>query len=363
MKNNKKNICFLLGSINGMGGTGRAVSILINELEATQKYNLNVICYYQKEKKQGYRLHSNVNVDIIFNEYKKMRSVVPQVTSYLVKYILKNKIHTIVACGSLYFPVAILASKFTKCKVICSDHSNYFSDNGIKFEREARNFAAKYSDILITLTEKDKENYRKNTKVKAKIDFIPNIVDKKLLTNKSTYKTDSKKIISVGRLTYAKNYELLIDIADEILRKYPDWSWDIYGSGELHDVLQEKINELNVARLTLKGAIANIYDVYQDYAFLVMTSRFEGYPMVLLEAIANKVPVIAFDCQTGPSDIIDHGKTGILIEENNAVQMLQGIEKLIVSDSLRSQMSEKCEGSIDRFSTNEIVNKWVKYLN
>ena len=360
---NKNNICFLLGSINGIGGTGRAVSILMNELQETKKYNISVICYYQKDKESGYPLNKNIEVNIILNKLKNMRSAFPRVVIYLIKYILSNNIDTIVACGSLYFPAAIIAAKITNCKIICSDHSNYTSISDVKYERQARNFAARFSDVLITLTEKDMENYKRNTKVKAKIDFIHNIVDKKLFENNSIYQGNSKKIISVGRLTYAKNYELLIEVAAEILLKYPDWCWDIYGSGELDDKLQKKIYELHVDRLILKGAVSNIYDLYQEYAFLVMTSRYEGYPMVLLESIANKVPVIAFDCQTGPSDIIDHNKTGLLVEENNIMQMINSIEQMILNASDRMRMSKNCESAMGKFSTVDIINKWNKYLD
>lgn len=358
----KKNICFLLGSINGIGGTGRAVSILVNELQKTKKYNISVLCYYQKDKYSGYPINDDIEINTILKKPMNMRKGILSVVTYLLKYLRKRKIDTIIACGVLQFPAAIVAARAMKCQVICSDHSNYTSVSDVKYERQARNFAARFSDVLITLTEKDIENYKSNTKVNAKIDFIHNIVDNKLLDNNSTYQIHSKKIISVGRLTYAKNYELLIEIAAEILPKYPDWCWDIYGSGELNDNLQEKITEMQVERLTLKGAVSNIYELYQEYAFLVMTSRYEGYPMVLLESIANKVPAIAFDCQTGPSDIINHNQTGLLIEENNITQMINSIEQMILNSSNRIRMSQNCESAMGEFSTTDIINKWSFYL-
>lgn len=362
MSYHKKNICFLLGSVNGMGGTGRAVSILAKELQYTNKYNISLLCYYNKDLKSGYEVDDKVVINSILNKPMSMRKAFLIVLINLVKYLREKKIDSVIACGALYFPVAIIAARFVGCKIICSDHSNYTNTIDAKFGRQARNFAARYSNVLITLTKKDMENYKKNTKVKANIDFIHNIVDERLFNSKYNYIKDSKKIISVGRLTYAKNYELLINIAAEILQNYPEWSWDIYGSGELYDSLSKKINDKKVERLNLKGAASNIYDIYHRYAFLVMTSRYEGYPMVLLESIANKVPVIAFDCQTGPSDIIDHNKTGLLVEENNVAQMIHSIELLIVDESFRVTLSNNCELAIKSFSTSDILNIWNMYL-
>jgi glycosyltransferase involved in cell wall biosynthesis len=336
---------------------------LTNELAETLRYNIRIVCYYQIDRTCGYQLRNHIDVEIILPKLMSMRKAFPRVVYYLVKHILKYKVDILVASGSLYFPAAIIASKLTGCKIICSDHSNYLSVTGFKYERQARNFAAKYCDVLITLTNRDKENYLKNTRVIAKIDSIPNIMEDRLFIDRGTYKCNSKKIISVGRLTYAKNYELLIDIADLVLKKHSDWSWDIYGNGELQSKLENKIKDLNIERLNLMGAVSNIYDVYQDYAFLVLTSRYEGYPMVLLESIAKKVPVVSFDCPTGPSEIIDHAQTGLLIKENDITAMVEAIDHMILNDSKRIKMSNACELAIKKFSKSEIIEKWNSYLD
>jgi glycosyltransferase involved in cell wall biosynthesis len=358
-----RNVSFLLGSLTGVGGTARAVSILANELVKTQKFRISVICYFQKENSQHYPLDDSINVSVILSKSISMRKAFLKVLYYLIKYIRLNKVDVLVASGSIFFPVAIIAARLTRCRVICSDHSNYLSTLGFKHERKARDFAAKYSDFLITLTNTDRENYIRNTKVYTIIDSIPNIMDDRLFTRNGKYNFDSHKIISVGRLTYAKNYELLIDIAEIILKKYPDWSWDIYGDGELQSKLEKKISELDIKRLLLKGAEPNIYDVYQEYAFLVLTSRYEGYPMVLLESIAKKVPVVSFDCPTGPSEIVDDKVTGLLIKDNNVSEMVDAIEYLIINQTERIRMSNSCESALSKFTKSEIILKWCDYLS
>ena len=357
-----RKICFLLSSINGSGGTARAVSLLLNELRKDSRYQLSVICYTKDNTGNGYYLDERIPVKFILDQRMNMRKAFLRVLLFLLAYLKKNKIDTIVACGVLYFPAAIIAAKMVGCRVICWDHSNYTCIYDAKFERQARDFAAYFSDVLITLTRKDIENYKRHTKVRATIDYIHNVLDPFLLNRNTKYQANAKKIISVGRMTYAKNLELMVEIAAKVLPKHPDWVWDIYGNGELFESIQQKINTLNVKGLTLQGVCYDIYDRYPEYAFLVMTSRYEGFPMVLLEAIASSVPVIAFDCQTGPSDIITTNHNGILVKENDIDTMIREIENLIDDSDRRQHLAQNCLSSLEKFSTNEILDKWQLYL-
>lgn len=357
-----KKICFLLGALNGVGGTGRAVSILANHL--CDKYTVEIICYSQNLEKIGYYVDPKIKVSSLFNGQRvSMSKGFFKLLSFLIKYLLKNKVDILLPCGALQMPAGIIAAKIARKKVICCDHSNYTCVFDAKFERESRNFAALFSDVLVTLTEKDIENYNNNTKVKAKMIAIANLTDEKLLKNRDfTYNPDTKKIISVGRLTYAKNYELLVEIAAEFLKKHPDWKWDIYGEGEKRKMLEELIVEKKVANLTLKGNVSDIYDRYKEYSLFVMTSRYEGFPMVLLEAMANKLPCLAFDCQTGPSDIIFDGVNGLLAEPENKADILEKIEKLVSDRELLIEMSKNTLLSLEKFSNDKILELWYSVL-
>lgn len=357
-----KKICIILGSLNGIGGIGRAVSILANHL--CKDYETRILCYCQEQGFIGYKISPSINVDYIFSKKIRMTYGIFKMVPYVIRYIKKFRIDTLIVCGPLNFVGGIIAAKITKIKVICCDHSNYTCIYDAKFEREARNFAAQYADYLVTLTEKDIQNYIQGTTIRAKILAIPNIIDENLLNKKDEVKYDlkSKKIISVGRLTYAKNYELLIEIAYIILARNPEWSWDIYGTGELQEKLEQKIESLKVDRLVLKGNVNNIYDLYEKYAFLVMTSRYEGFPMVLIEAMAKKLPCIAFDCQTGPSDIIIDHVNGELVEAGNKELMIASIQRVIDDVNERKRLSDNTHYTLDKFATPNTIRKWKSII-
>lgn len=357
-----KKICIFLGSLDGIGGTGRAVSVLANSL--CDRYDISIVCYYQDLQEVKYSVDKKIKIYSIYSKHRSMTKGIVGVIRYLYLFFMKNHIQTVLACGAIYMPGCVIAGKLANVKVICCDHSNYTCVYDAKFERESRNFAARFSDYLITLTEKDVRNYKNSTTVRANIVAIPNIIEDALTQEyrNIVYNSSSKRIISVGRLTYAKNYELLIKVAKIILDQNPEWSWDIYGEGELRQVLEKSISEYNVERLTLKGNVKNIYELYREYAFLVMTSRYEGFPMVLIEAMANKLPCIAFDCQTGPSDIIIGNENGFLIEPENFDQMVKMIQKMIDEVSTRKYLSANTYIILEKYQKEKILDKWYKIL-
>jgi glycosyltransferase involved in cell wall biosynthesis len=323
-------VCFLLGGFTGYGGIGRVCSILVNNLCRDERYKIYTISFFHKERSDYYQINHEILQDYLFDEQINMKqAMLKGGIKKLKKYLSNNDIDILVACGALFYPISVLACKGTKTKCICWEHSNTYTTDDHSFQKACRNFGAKFSDYIIALTDSDKDYYISKYHV-SNIRRIYNPIDIDLFERCGEYDITSKKIISVGRLTTPKNYDGLIDIAKVILTRREDWSWDVYGEGELRDYLQNRINAFNLqAKLLLKGEESNIYDVYKDYAFLVMTSKREGFPMVLLEAAANSLPLVSFDIATGPNEIIQNCNNGYLIEPFLKESMIECIDQLI----------------------------------
>lgn len=220
---------------------------------------------------------------------------------------------------------------------------------------------------IVLLTQKDRDNFYINKQhiKKKKLINIYNFIDKKLIKKLKRYCVENKKILTVGRIDYQKGYEYLIEVAKLVFAKHPDWQWHIYGDGETEykNKIINLIKQNNLQNnIVLQGNHSDIYDLYQNYSFYVMTSRYEGLPMVLLEAKAKKLPIVSFDINSGPSDIVRDGIDGYLIKPFDCNAMADRICELIEKPELRQKFSDNAHGNIYKFSKEEIIKQWCDLI-
>ncbi len=217
-----------------------------------------------------------------------------------------------------------------------------------RMETAARKFGA-----FVVLTEKDAENW-KNIRT---CNVIPNSIPFYPETSSSC---TNKQVISVGRLYPEKGYERLIQIWSIVSPKHPDWKLTIYGNGELKEMLSDMIIRHSLSdTLVISDPVSDIIDKYVESSIFTMTSRFEGFGMVLIEAMACGLPVISFDCPTGPSNIIKNNEDGILVKDGDIPGYAHNLCNLIEHEELRKEMGQKARINILRFSQDEVMKKWV----
>lgn len=170
--------------------------------------------------------------------------------------------------------------------------------------------------------------------------------------------SQSKHVIAVGRYTNQKGFDLLISAWKTVNKKHPDWMLNIYGGGN-RDAYQKQIDELGLTNvINCNGPVSNIAEKYQESSIFVLSSRFEGLPLVLMEAMAIGLPPVAFTCPCGPRDIIHDGEDGILCENGNIEKLAEGICKLIENEPLRIEMGQKAAQNIQRYTIDNIMKQW-----
>ncbi len=209
-------------------------------------------------------------------------------------------------------------------------------------------------DELVVLTENDTRNWkplRTSTVIPNSLPFSP--------TQSST--CTHKKIISVGRLDNQKGFDMLIDAWEIVSVKHPDWSVSIYGEGGLEQTLNERIRQKGLSHsLKIEKPVKNIAEKYLDSSIYVMSSRYEGFGMVLIEAMACGVPVISFNCPDGPSEIIRDNEDGFLVKNGDIAELAEKIIFLIENNEKRIQMGKMAKQNIQRYSTDQVMQKWVQ---
>lgn len=180
-----------------------------------------------------------------------------------------------------------------------------------------------------------------------------------------TASLDKKKILTIGWLINRKGIDLIPTIAQKAFEIHKDWHWKIIGKGEEYDWLQKEIQIKNLSsQLVIQSPQSqDLSEEYRNTSIYVMTSRFECLPMVLLEASSFGIPLIAFDCPTGPADIIQHDKNGLLIKLEDVDAMADAIIDLMEDEWKRKVMGEQAYESSKRYSAERVYGLWEDVLS
>ena len=277
----------------------------------------------------------------------------------------ERKIDIVFLMGFQVSLLVILMTFGKRCKYIFCDHEALLSRWNEKKITLIRYLTALLSNKIVTLTRKNALDYISKFKLSnKKVTYIYNSIDDKILKNVREYDTQSKIILSVGRFSPEKQYNVLVEIADSVLKRYLDWKWYIYGDGETFPEIQNKIRLLGLEeRIILKGEASDVSKIYAQAAMFVLTSQREGLPLVLLEAKANHLPCISFDIISGPGEIIQDNIDGFLIKPYEKEEMIKAIETLINNKSLRIKMSKSTGNNLEKFSNKTIMEKWETLIN
>lgn len=213
-------------------------------------------------------------------------------------------------------------------------------------------------DQVVLLTEEDK---RINWGNKKNLSVIP---------NPSRFRPDSpsclkeKRIITIGRLAYEKDYASLIRAFSLVSKRFPDWQLDIYGEGPEYSSLLSEINSFGLMGSTcLKGTSSDIQKELLSSSIFVLSSKFEGFSLVLIEALNCGLPVLSYSCPYGPKEIITDGVNGFLVPLDDEKALAERICQLIADETLRQRMGNAAYALSERFLLEHIIKRWSALFN
>ena len=209
-------------------------------------------------------------------------------------------------------------------------------------------------DRLVVLTEKSKTSWPELSNVVVIPDPLPFHVE-----IKSNLR--SKRVITIGRYAYQKGYDILLRAWAEIEKKYPDWQLAIYGMGN-QNPLRNQMKDLGIDadRCLLNGPVNDVSKEYLNSSLFVLPSRFEGFGLVIIEAMSCGVPVVAFNCPMGPDEIITDGEDGFLVPVGDVCTLVDKLQMLMQDHELRMKFSEKAYRNSDRYRIDKISNQWIQ---
>ena len=370
MKNKaRKKICFFSGDITRSGGTERVATLLANHLAQNPDFQVLCLSLVEQNEQPFFDLSDQIP-HFTLDSRKTWISPGPAylpLVPRLRRFLKEQEIDILIDIDTILDLLSIPATTSLRTKLIAWDHFNYYYAWPSRLYRGLRKLSARFTvrhaDYLVLLTEEDKKIYCTKLGRKRNITAIPNPVIPPCAASFSSASRENI-IVTVGRLTYIKGTDYLLKLIPSILKKHPDWKWCLLGDGEdlpQLEAMQKKYHLEN--QLILTGNVSNVSDYLFCASMLVMTSRSEGLPMVLLEAAACGLPCISFDIPTGPKEIIEDGKTGFLIPPFETDQMAEKMELLMQDASLRRTFSQNTEQVCRKFDSDSIFQKWEHLLN
>lgn len=206
-------------------------------------------------------------------------------------------------------------------------------------------------DKFVVLTEEDARLWNIPQKV-----VIPNFIQQTHVVRASLH---SKKAIAVGRYTAQKGFDMLIKAWKTVAEKHPDWTLDIYGAGDRQAYL-DMVDRLQLSSVVrCNPSETSIYEKYADSAMFVLSSRYEGLPLVLIEAMSCGLPCVAYACPCGPRDIFEDGKYGLLVENGHVELLAEGICRLISDARLREEYAGCSLARAAEYQQESVMQKWI----
>lgn len=218
-------------------------------------------------------------------------------------------------------------------------------------ERIVRRF-----DKFVVLTHEDR-GYWGNL---PNMEVIPNAA---MHVSKNYSDVTNKRVIAVGRLDYQKGFDRLIEAWERIQRigEWTDWRLDIFGQGEWKEMLQQMIDERGLQHsVRINKPTKQIGEEYVKSSLLVMSSHYEGFPMVMIEAMACGLPVVSFDYKCGPKDIIQHGINGLLVPEGDVKALANDMRKVMADEAYRRMLSQNARKVVDTYSEEAVMKQWIR---
>lgn len=368
----------------GYGGIEKSISTLANLLVANSDIEVEIASVYELYDKPVFPLDDRIKVKYLLEKGVKsnekewrealhglrpIKFIKESFKSFkilhlrrkeAINYIKETDSDVIISTRTIFNELVGLYAKENVLK-IGWEHNHHHND--MKYATEVVT-SAKNLDYFI-LVSKDLQKFyrRKLLEYKVKCVYIPNTLEN---IPKTKSPLTAKRIVSVGRLSKEKGYLSLLEIYKEVRKKHPDWFLDIIGDGKEKETLEKYIKENDLtSSVTLHGFQDSDYinNIMHKASIYVMTSYTESFGIVLLEAMSNGLPCLAFDSAEGAKEIITSGRDGYLIRHRNNKMMVSKINDLIKDPEKRKELGSAGRSKVKEYSKDKVIEQWLKIIN
>lgn len=351
-------ICFLTGTLNVFGGAERMTATVANEL-ARRGHRIHILSL--SDRRSCFPLDPAVRHETLFDQRPSFRTHFLHTVAGIRRYVRQHGITLLVEVDPLLTLFTLPACLGLGVRRIAWEHCNLDQDLGLWLRRLARRLSARTCERIVVLTELDREKWVRSLRC-SNVEVIPNSLTFPLPAEPAA--RTSRTAVAVGRLTDVKGFDVLLHAWVPIADAFPDWRLRIVGNGELLAPLTQLRDRLGLQEcVRLEPARSDIESVYRDAAMLCLSSRYEGFSLVLVEAMAYGLPIVATDCETGVRALLSHGENARLSPVDDPAALAREIAAVIASPELAARLANAGRRDVHKFAPAEIAVRWEGLLS
>ena len=352
-------LAYCIHALNLSGGIERVLTTKANYLADVLGYEVHIITARQKGRKEFFPLSKKIvchDLDandrmFLFKYRKRLDSLLGKIRPDITVTVCDNGLYAVTKCtdGS----VKLGEFHFSHEKFMLKYGSNIFGRIYAAFRTKRLEKAVRKLDRFVVLTQADKEDW---LKVRPDVEQIYNPLS---FVSEEVSPLTRKRCIAVGRLESQKNFKDLITAWKTVDGRHPDWTVSIYGRGSQKGALQNQINGMGLqGKVVLEGSTDNVRKEMINSSCLILTSKYEGFGMVILEAMEAGLPIVSYDCPKGPSELVTIGANGYLAKVGDTMTLAQGICSVISNEELRKRFGAESKKRAGDFTLEKTMKKW-----
>lgn len=359
-----RNICLTIHSLAPKGGEERMCSVLANALSRGGN-NVVVVTLNMFYKEQcSFPLDKGIKRYTLCGNRleRKVQKYIRSIPLLKYKYILyKHHIDYVIDVDVHQSLVTSKVTRNTNIKVVSWDHFNYERFVRRPTRKALHDCFMNCVNKLVVLTESDRIDYIQKEHLPKEL--VCQIYNPCAFTNDEYVASKSKKVLAIGRLEEQKGFDMLLKAWAIVEASDSEWELEIVGDGNQKQQLIDLAQKFNLHRVVFSPFTANIKEKYRKASLYVLSSRYEGLGLVIIEAMTMGLPVVSFNCKAGPSELIEDEFNGFLVEANNVHQLANKILEVIKNKELRNRVGYNAFKSSKKYHINNILQKWITLLD
>ena len=354
----KPRVCFLTGTLNALAGAERMTATIANAL-AEQGYAVTILSLW--DTASCFALHPSIRHEALFAERPSFKRAYAATVAGIRRHLKRHHVDVMVQVDTMLSLLALPAALGLGVRHVAWEHCHFDEDLGRRACRWARRLAARYCEQIVVLTERDRKRWMEALRPRSAVACIPNPLPFPMPAQPAP--RTSKTVLAVGRLVHTKGFDVLLNAWAIVNQHAPDWKLMIVGEGEERPALEALRDQLGLrSNVTLPGLYSDVTHAYEQASIFCLSSRYEGFGLVLIEAMAFGLPIVSTACETGPRELLEDGRDAVMVPVGDHVAIADAILRLIPNDNKANDLGRAARKKAICFSRERITAEWDSLL-